>query len=98
MAHSIEEEIRSFIVEALLFGRDTDNLNRTDSLLTKGIVDSTGVLELVSFVEREFDIMVDDAELVPANFDSIEQLASYVEHKRSELTDATDAQLVSRVA
>ncbi|MBI5534526.1 MAG: acyl carrier protein [Deltaproteobacteria bacterium] len=98
MAHSIEQDIRGFIVEALLFGRDTDNLGRADSLLTRGIIDSTGVLELVSFVEREYDILVDDAELVPANFDSIERLAAYVERKRSQAPDEAVEEIVSRVA
>lgn len=98
MAHSIEQDIRGFIVEALLFGRDTDNLGRADSLLTRGIIDSTGVLELVSFVEREYDILVDDAELVPANFDSIERLAAYVERKRTQAPDETVEEIVSRVA
>ena len=54
-----------------------------ESLQSKGVVDSTGVLELVEFLEREFGIQVDDADLVPANLDSVEQLAAFVARKRS---------------
>ena len=81
MAHSIEQEVRRFISETFLFGRDADEVDRSDSLLKRGIIDSTGVLELVSFVEREFEIRVDDDELTPSNFDSIDRLVNFIERK-----------------
>jgi acyl carrier protein len=55
----------------------------TSSLLAQGIIDSTGVVELVSFVEDRFGISVQDEELVPANFDSLAALSAYVERKRA---------------
>lgn len=58
-------------------------LDDTSSLLAQGIIDSTGVLELVSFVENRFGIAVQDDELVPANFDSLAALSAYVERKRA---------------
>ena len=64
------------------FFGDTDaELSDDDSLLDSGIVDSTGVLELVAFIEDEFDLEVKDEELIPENLDSIDQLVAFVERK-----------------
>lgn len=57
-------------------------LEDTTSFLQQGILDSTGVLELVAFVESEFGIAVEDDELVPANFDSITALGTFIHRKR----------------
>jgi acyl carrier protein len=77
-----EQQIRHFIVEFFLFGQGAESLSRSDSLLAKGIIDSTGVLEVVSFLEQQYGIHVADEELVPDNFDSIDRLVKYVERKR----------------
>ena len=79
-----KELIRNFIKENFLFGSNDTEIHDEDSFLENGIVDSTGVLELVSFVENEFGIEVKDEELVPENFDSIEKLAQYIERKSTE--------------
>lgn len=78
---SIETTIKRYIKDNFLF---TDNGNLADeaSFLQEGIVDSTGVLELVMFVEETFDVTVEDEEIVPDNFDSVAQLARYVRSKR----------------
>ncbi len=76
-----KEKIRSFIVETFLFGASQTSFNDDESLLESGIIDSTGVLELVSFVEEEFGIDVRDEDLVPDNFDSLNRLSSYIERK-----------------
>jgi len=73
-------EIRSFIVENFLYGQD-DGFEENVSLLEKGIIDSTGVLELVSFVEDKYGISVEDEELIPENFDSLANLSSYIARK-----------------
>ena len=77
----ITEEVKSFILDNFLFGRDEDELELEDSLMEKGIIDSTGVLELVGFLERTFDIEVEDEELIPDNLDSIGNITRYVERK-----------------
>ena len=74
-------KIRNFILENILIGSDNSAFDDNDSFLEKGLIDSTGILELVSFLEEEFDIEVKDAELVPDNFDSLSKLSSYVESK-----------------
>jgi acyl carrier protein len=79
---SIEENIRNFILKNLYFAEDP-NLSDNDSFLAEGIVDSMGVMELVTFVETEFGIKVDMSEVVVKNFDSISQLAAFVRRKMS---------------
>ena len=75
---SIETLIRGYILENFLFTDDNGRLLDNTPFLEEGIVDSTGVLELVMFVEETFSITVEDEEIVPENFDSIERLARYV--------------------
>ena len=65
-----------------LFGSSERSFNDEDSFLEKEIIDSTGVLELVSFVEERFGIEVGDEELIPDNFDSINKLGEYVRRKQ----------------
>ncbi|HYN11002.1 MAG TPA: acyl carrier protein [Vicinamibacterales bacterium] len=76
--------LRRFIVENFLFGREDPPLGEDDSLLGRGIVDSTGVLELVAFIERTFGVDVLDHEIVPANLDSLASLTRFVEGKRRQ--------------
>lgn len=75
-----KDKVRSFIVENFLFGNDGD-LSDDSSFLDEGIIDSTGVLELVSFLEEEFGIAVKDEELIPENLDSIANVVAYLERK-----------------
>ena len=72
--------IRSFIIENFLFGND-EGLKDASSFFDEGIIDSTGILELVSFMEEEFAIEVDDEELIPENLDSIDNVVSYLGRK-----------------
>ena len=78
----IREQIKSFIIENFLFGAEDATLGDDDSFLESGIIDSTGVLEVVGFIEDEFDIEVLDEELVPDNFDSLNKLVAYIEKKQ----------------
>lgn len=73
-------EVREFVVENFLFGED-DQLKDDTSFLESGIVDSTGVLELVSFLEGTYDISIDDEELIPENFDSLKNIAQFLKQK-----------------
>ncbi len=81
MNTEITTTIHSFILENFLFGDSGNGLKDTDSFLENGIIDSTGVLELVSFLEEKFGIEVDDEELIPENLDSIVNVVSYLEKK-----------------
>lgn len=73
-------KIRNFVRENFLFGGD-DELHDGDSFLEMGIVDSTGVLELVAFLEDQWGLMIDDSELVPENLDSVDNLVGFLERK-----------------
>jgi acyl carrier protein len=76
----IREQVRTYIVENFLFG-DDEGLEDSTSFLESGILDSTGILEVISFLEEQFRIKVKDDELVPENLDSIAKLMSYLGSK-----------------
>jgi acyl carrier protein len=76
-----ELELRQFIVDNFLFGKEDAPLATSDSLLEQGIIDSTGVLELVSFLEQKYRITIQDEELVPENLDSLDRLIRFVSRK-----------------
>ena len=78
----LTKELRQFVVQNFLFGEDPGpTLTDSSSFLEGGIVDSTGVLELVTHLETAYGIKVPDDELVPDNLDSIDAVARYVERK-----------------
>ena len=81
MKHDICLAVRRFISENFLFRDDGDAITHDASLLDAGIIDSTGVLELVSFLETTFGIEVQDDEMLPENLDSIRAIANYVGRK-----------------
>jgi len=78
---SLEATLRRFILANFLFGQNGHVLQDDDSLLEQGIIDSTGVLELVSFLERDYGLTIEDEELIPENLDSVRNLASFVRRK-----------------
>jgi acyl carrier protein len=80
---NIANEIKSYILENFLFTTDSSSLGDTDSLLGKGIVDSTGILELITHIEEKYGIQVLDQEMLPVNLDSVNAIASYVQRKRT---------------
>jgi len=73
-------KLREFIIENFLFG-DAGQLASDTSFLESGIVDSTGILELTSFLEETFDILIEDEEFIPENLDSIENLNNFLGRK-----------------
>ena len=76
-----QTEIRQFVVENFLFGQADKIVDASQSFLESGIIDSTGVLELIGFLESQYGISIGDHELVPANLDSIERVAAFIENK-----------------
>jgi len=74
------ESVREFIVENFLFG-DEEGLENDSSFFDSGIVDSTGILEIVSFIEEEFEVKVEDEDLVPENFSSVVTIDQYLQRK-----------------
>ena len=76
----LHSTIRNFVVENFLFGDDSQ-LEDDTSFLEAGVIDSTGILELVSFIEETYNIHVGDEELVPENLDSLNNVVQYVQQK-----------------
>lgn len=77
----IETEVRLYVLDKLLFGRTEMELSGDASFLESGVIDSTGVLELVAFLEEHFQVKVDDEDLIPANLDSVNAITRFVERK-----------------
>ena len=76
----MKSEIRHIIVENYLFGRD-NGFGEEESFLDRGILDSTGVMELIAFVEGRFGVKIEDHELLPENLDTLSSLARFIEEK-----------------
>jgi acyl carrier protein len=83
---TIEDQVRTFVVDNFLFGGGS--VADDASLMGEGVVDSTGILELVMFVEETYGITVSDEDVVPDNFDSISALAAYVSAKSRDAVTA----------
>ena len=83
MSKTLQNQVRAFIVANFLFGESDNGLKNTDSFLENGIIDSTGVLELVSYLEETYELEVEDEELIPENLDSIAAVTAYIQRKQS---------------
>jgi acyl carrier protein len=81
MPDRITQEVREFILQTILIGVVEEPLADSDSFLQKGILDSTGVLELVGFLERQYGITCADNEITPENLDSLNAVSRFVQSK-----------------
>lgn len=84
----IEAELRMFVIDNFLYGRD-GRFSNADSFLEMGIIDSTGMLELIAYLERTYGIDVEDADLIPENLDSVVQLAQFLQRKMDHAAGLT---------
>lgn len=82
MIDALRDKVRVFILENYLFTGDTSALGLDDSLLGRGIVDSTGMLEIIFFIEEQLGVKVKDEEMIPDNLDSVNRIATFVQSKR----------------
>jgi acyl carrier protein len=78
----VEQKLRQIVTETFLVGGENGDLPGDASFIDTGIIDSTGILQLVEFVEQEFNLKVDDEDLIPENLDSINRLVAFVERKK----------------
>lgn len=81
MSTDIKDAVKAFVIENFLFGDTSYELSDTDSLIDNDIIDSTGILELVAFIEDRCGITMADAEIVPANLDSLERITAFIASK-----------------
>ena len=77
----IESDVRQFVVDKFMFGEGADKLSNDTSFLETGLIDSTGVLELVMFLEEKFGVKVADDEMLPENLDSLKAIGAFVSGK-----------------
>ncbi|MBI2521710.1 MAG: acyl carrier protein [Bdellovibrio sp.] len=82
---AIIDNLRHFITDNFLYGVDISNLQNDTSLINSGLVDSAGIMEVVAYVEETFNISVDDADLLPTNFDSMNGIAHFINNKKMRL-------------
>jgi acyl carrier protein len=80
----LQQQIRDFVATNF-YVADPESLEDRTSLLDQGIIDSTGVLEVILFIETTFGVTVEDSEMLPENLDSIERIASYVGRKKESV-------------
>lgn len=86
MTDMVQSQVRDFILTNFLFGDSSRTPSDEESLLAAGVVDSTGVLELVEFLETDLGVPVADQETIPANLDSIDNIAAFVSRKRQSVS------------
>lgn len=77
----IERKIRDFVLRNYLFTTDGNALQNDQSLMQTGVLDSTGILELISFLHEAFEVQVYDEEMIPENLDSVDRLTAFVKSK-----------------
>ena len=77
------KKLREYIFDNFLFTEDENALGNDDSFMEKGIIDSTGILEVITFIEEDFGITVKDEELIPENLDSINNLSAFIQRKKT---------------
>jgi acyl carrier protein len=80
---NMKSTIRQYILENLLFTEDESALHDEESFLDGGIIDSTGVMEIILFIEESFGFRVNDDEMLPANLDSVNNLATFIQRKQA---------------
>jgi acyl carrier protein len=78
---TIKQHLRKFLAETLVKEQTGDSIQDSDSFLENEMIDSTGVLELVLFIEETFGFAVEDEEIVPENLDSINRVIAYVQSR-----------------
>jgi acyl carrier protein len=83
-----KQQVKRFILTNYLFTEDESKLPDEASLIKMGALDSTGVLELIAFLEEQFQIKVEDDEMVPANLDSVAHIVEFVQRKQAAAATA----------
>lgn len=79
---TVLKEVREYVVENFLLGEDEEELSNSDSFLESGLIDSTGILELIAFLEETYDVEIEDEEMIPENLDSVERVARFIASKK----------------
>ncbi len=79
---TILKEVREYVIENFLLGEEADELSDSESFLESGLIDSTGILELIAFLEETYDVEIEDEEMIPENLDSVQRVARFIASKK----------------
>lgn len=92
----LEQEVRQFVIDNFIFDSDHHSFSNDASFFETGLLDSVGVLSLVEFVKEKYGISVEDDELLPENWDSVNRIATFVQARlcRTEVSQDSPAQIV----
>lgn len=74
----IMKSVNQFIVDNFMFGNESETIAKDDSFMENGIIDSTGILELIDFTEETYGISIEDNELIPENLDSLNNISRFI--------------------
>lgn len=80
----VKEALREYIVEYFLLGDTETKFSDEDSFIEKGIIDSTGILEVIAFLEENYGVIVEDNEILPENLDSLDNISQFVARKMND--------------
>jgi acyl carrier protein len=92
---TIERDVRDFLAENFPLADEGGELAGSDSLIEAGVIDSTGVLELIEYLESNYDIQISDEEVLPENLDSIDRISRFVTTKLQSSGDGRAADSVA---
>jgi len=91
----IRSDLRAFLVRNFIYNEEGFSFDDSDSFLEKGIIDSTGILELIDYLEETYRFSIDDTELTPENLDSVERVESFVSRKIGTDSDNSAGELTA---
>ena len=78
----IQKQVREYVIENFVLGDEEDTFSDNQSFLDTGLIDSTGILEVIGYLEDEYEITIEDDEMVPENLDSVDRIARFVHTKQ----------------
>src|SRR5713226_7441258 len=87
----LEKHIRKYVAENLLYVDDDFEYDNDTSFIGEGLIDSMGIMELVTYVQSDFDITVEQQEVTPDNFDSMNKLVAFIRRKQAELAQSAQS-------
>jgi acyl carrier protein len=79
----VEQEIRAFLTENFSLGQGTTHIPSSQSLTERGFIDSVGIVEVLTFLETQYEIQINDDETVPENIDTIDNMVRFIDRKRA---------------
>jgi len=79
----IQKQVREYVIENFVLGDEEDTFSDNQSFLDTGLIDSTGILEVIGYLEDEYEITIEDDEMVPENLDSVDRIARFVHAKQN---------------